>query len=154
MKKLLLALLVGCSMSSASYAKDTTKNTSIEIKEYTSLDIKELVTIYAERHHVPMDLAHAIIQMESTYNPKLMGKKGEYGLGQILCSTARSQGFTGKCDQLHDPSVNLEYSMSYLRYALDQTNNDICKAASFYGSGQIPKSNKTSYCKKMLANLN
>jgi len=141
-------------MSSASYAKDTSINITQNTPKYTSLDIKELVTIYAERHKVPLNFAHAIIHLESTYNPKLMGKKGEYGLGQILCSTARTQGFKGKCEQLHDPAVNLEYSMSYLRYALDQTDNDICKAASFYGSGHVPKSNKTAYCRKMLANLN
>jgi len=155
MKNLLLALLVGCSMSvSASYAKDTTtKNTPNNTPKYTTLEIKELVTTYAERHRVPLELAHAIISLESKYNPNVTGQKGEYGLGQILCSTARIQGFKGKCEQLRDPVVNLEYSMSYLRYALDQTNNDICKAASYYGSGKIPKTNNTAYCKTMLAHL-
>lgn len=151
MKKLLLALVIGCSMSvSASYAKDTTTNTP----KYTSLDIKELVTIYAERHQVPLNFAHAIISLESHYNPNVMGAKGEYGLGQIRCGTAKSMGFKGTCDELHDPAVNLEYSMSYLRYAMDLTHNEICQAASYYGSGMLPKSNKTKYCKKMLDHLN
>lgn len=148
MKKLLLALVIGCSMSvSASYAKDT-KITQEEITQ-----IQLLVNTIAERHKVPSDLAHAVISLESKYNPKVRGQKGEYGLGQILCKTAKQQGFKGKCDDLYNPEVNLEYSMAYLRYALDLTNNDICKAASFYGSGMIPKSNKTSYCKKMLTHL-
>ena len=134
---------------SASYAKE-----KVQEENYTKLQVAEMVTNIAERHNVPIDLAHAIIYLESRYNPKLMGKKGEYGLGQILCSTARNQGFKGKCEELHKPQVNLEYSMAYLRYALDLTNNDICKAASYYGSGIIPKSNKTAYCRKMLDNLN
>ena len=151
MKKLLLALVMGCSMSvSASYAKNTSSNTP----SYTSLEIKELVTIIAERHHVPFDLAHAVIYVESKYNPNVMGQKGEYGLGQIRCGTAKNMGFKGKCEELHDAKNNLEYSMAYLRYALDQTDNDICKAASYYGSGIIPKSNKTAYCRKILDNLN
>jgi len=155
MKKLLLALVMGCSMSvSASYAKDTSSNISSNTSKYTSLDIKELVTTIAERHHVPFDLAHAVIYVESKYNPNVMGQKGEYGLGQIRCGTAKSMGFKGKCEELHDAKNNLEYSMAYLRYALDQTDNDICKAASYYGSGLIPKSNKTAYCRKILDNLN
>jgi soluble lytic murein transglycosylase-like protein len=155
MKKLLLALLVGYSMSvSASYAKDTTKDTTKDTPQYTSLDIKEMVTIYAERHKVPFDLAHAVIYVESKYNPKVMGQHGEYGLGQIRCGTAKQMGFNGKCDDLHDPKNNLEFSMAYLRYALDLTNNDVCKAASYYGSGIVPISNKTAYCRKILDHLN
>lgn len=148
MKKVLLALLIGVSMSSASYSANTSKNTSYNIP-----DIQLLVDIIAERHNVPKDLAHAIVRLESNYNPNVTGKLGEIGLGQIRCGTAKTEGFKGKCTELYKPEVNLEYSMAYLRYALDLTNNDICKAASFYSSGQIPKSNKTSYCKKMLTHL-
>ena len=152
MKKVLLALLIGVSMSSASYSANTPKNTS-KNTTYNISDIKLLVDIIAERHNVPNDLAHAIVRLESNYNPNVTGKLGEIGLGQIRCMTAKTEGFKGKCTELYKPEVNLEYSMAYLRYALDLTNNDICKAASFYSSGQIPKSNKTSYCKKMLTHL-
>jgi soluble lytic murein transglycosylase-like protein len=148
MKKLLLALVIGCSMSvSASYAKDT-KPTQEQVTQ-----IHTLVDTIAERHNVPKDLAHAIVSLESNYNPNVTGKLGEIGLGQIRCKTAKTEGFKGKCTELYNPEVNLEYSMSYLRYALDLTNNDICKAASFYSSGQIPRSNKTAYCRKMLTHL-
>ena len=148
MKKVLLALVIGVSMSSASYAVDKPKNTS-----YDKQDIKLLVDIIAERHKVPNDLAHAIVSLESNYDPTVTGKLGEIGLGQIRCGTAKSEGFKGKCTELYKPEVNLEYSMAYLRYALDRTNNDICKAASFYSSGQVPRSNKTAYCRKMLTHL-
>ena len=135
-------------MSSAAYSANTTKNTT-----YNTSDIKILVDIIAERHKVPNDLAHAIVSLESNYNPNVTGELGEIGLGQIRCKTAKQEGFAGKCSELYNPAVNLEYSMAYLRYALDLTNNDICKAASFYSSGQIPRSNKTAYCKKMLTHL-
>jgi soluble lytic murein transglycosylase-like protein len=134
---------------SASYAKED-KNIKII---YDAIQIQNLVIQKAERHNVPKDFALAIIELESQYDPNVTGKKGEYGLGQILCSTTRLMGFKGKCEQLHDPETNLEYTMLYLRYALDQTNNDICKAASYYGSGKIPKSNKTAYCRTMLTHL-
>ena len=139
-------------MSSAAYSGNTTKNTSTNTS-YNKSDIKLLVDIIAERHKVPNDLAHAIISLESNYDPTVTGKLGEIGLGQIRCGTAKSEGFKGKCTELYKPEVNLEYSMAYLRYALDRTNNDICKAASFYSSGQVPRSNKTAYCRKMLTHL-
>ena len=108
MKKLLLALVLGCSMSvSASYAKDKPKT-------YDTTQIQQLVIQIAERHKVPTNLALAIVELESRYNPNVMGKKNEYGLGQILCSTARSMGMKGKCEQLRDPETNLEYTMLYL----------------------------------------
>lgn len=135
-------------MSSASYSADKSKNIP-----YNKSDIKILVDLIAERHKVPNDLAHAIISLESNYDPTVTGKLGEIGLGQIRCKTAKTEGFKGKCTELYDPATNLEYSMAYLRYALDLTNNDICRAASFYSSGQIPKSNKTSYCRQMLTHL-
>jgi len=145
MKKLLLALILGCSMSvSASYAKDN----------LTSDQIYNMVTIQAEKHNVPTKLAHAVIKLESNYDPDVRGQKNEYGLGQILCSTARGEGFKGKCDQLRDPSTNLEYVMAYLRTALDFTNDDICQAATYYASGHIIVSKKKSaYCRKMVDNI-
>jgi len=146
MKKLILALATMLSMVvSASYAKD------LNLDNY----IYDMVTIQAEKHNVPIKLAHAVIQLESKYDPNVRGKRGEYGLGQILCSTAKQQGLNGKCDQLKDPYTNLEYTMTYLRYAMDLTDNDICQAASFYSSGVIVKSKKKSaYCRKMLDSIN
>lgn len=146
MKKLLLALVIGCSMSvSASYAKD----------KITSDQIFDMVTIQAEKHNVPTKLAHAVIKLESNYDPNVRGQKGEYGLGQILCSTAKKQGFFDKCDQLKDPYTNLEYVMAYLRKSLDETDNDECQAASYYASGHIINLKKKSvYCKKILKIIN
>jgi len=143
MKKLLLALVIGCSMSvSASYAKD----------KFTSDQIFNMVTIQAEKHNVPTKLAHAVIKLESNYDPNVRGHKSEYGLGQILCKTARGEGFKGNCDLLKDPDTNLEFSMSYLRTALDLTDNDQCLAATFYASGVLSTSKKRSaYCRKVLA---
>jgi len=113
-------------MSSASYAANTTKNTS-----YNKQDIKLLVDLIAERHKVPNDLAHAIVSLESNYDPNATGELGEIGLGQIRCGTAKSEGFKGKCTELYKPEVNLEYSMAYLRYALDRTKTISAKQHRF-----------------------
>ena len=78
------------------------------------------VTHYAVVHGVPAQIAHAVVRQESGYQVHARGKAREIGLGQIMCATARGIGFAGSCQQLFDPDVNLDYSMRYLRLALDR----------------------------------
>jgi hypothetical protein len=87
MKKVLLALVIGCSMSSAGCSrlfitepvvnatppKHTSYKTSKNTKHNIS-DIQSLVTQTAERHKVPGNLAHAIVKLESSYNPTATGQ--------------------------------------------------------------------------------
>jgi len=105
MKKIILALVIGCSIVTSAIASD-------------KLEIFIKIIQQAEKHKVPSDFALAIVRTESGYNPFMRGEHGEYGLGQIKCPTARMMGFKGNCDQLFDPNTNLEYSMKYLRKAL------------------------------------
>jgi soluble lytic murein transglycosylase-like protein len=96
--------------------------------------LHQLVTEKAHEHRVPTELAHAIIQVESRYNSQAFNQ-GSYGIGQIRCGTARGLGFTGRCHLLFDARINLDYSMAYLRQALDQTDDDYCAAATLYNQG-------------------
>src|SRR5215217_1102351 len=41
-----------------------------------------LIEDYAEEYGVPVDLAHAIVKVESNFNPKARGSAGEVGLMQ------------------------------------------------------------------------
>jgi len=140
MKKVILALLLGCSIIASANASDR-------------LEIFIKIIQKAEKHNVPTDFALAIIKAESNYNPFIRGSHGEYGLGQIKCSTARSMGFQGNCDQLFDPNTNLEYSMKYLRRALDVANNNLCDAATLYNRGIDGRPKPSEYCKRVLAFL-
>ena len=115
--------------------------------------IEDMVVRKATDHGVPTDFARALIKVESNFNPNVKGAKGEYGLGQILCSTARSEGFKGNCKELAKPEINLEYTMLYLRRALDQANGDICGASNYYSTGFLTKPTKTTYCKLVLKNM-
>lgn len=78
-----------------------------------------MVTNAATAAGVPANVAHAVVNHESGYNPRARGAAGEYGLGQIKCATARSVGFGGDCRQLSDPQTNLTYSMRYLKQSID-----------------------------------
>ena len=146
MKKLILALAIGFSMvvsASGAYSFEDKKE-----------DVRELVRIQAEKNNIPIDFAYALIYVESRFEPKVRGKKGEYGLGQILCSTAKSMGYVGKCDGLKDPETNLKYAMLYLKWALDEANGDVCHAAAIYSSGNTKKPRRpTAYCKLVLTQM-
>lgn len=163
MKKLLLILLLAGISTVVSASNDIPKHVdsitvaNVETPKVTKTTIPtihDLVTQYAKKHGVPVALAHAIVKVESNYKPRVRGSSGEYGLGQIMCRTARGVGFKGSCSQLLIASVNLEYSMRYLKQALEKTNGNFCKAAMFYNSGHVPRGTKKSmYCKKVLSEL-
>lgn len=137
MKKLLLIPIVGISMLSSASAYDL---------DY----IKKEVTLQAQKYNVPAKFAHAIVTVESSYNPKALGSNGEIGLGQISCRTAKSIGFVGSCERLYDPSTNLKYTMIYLRKALDITNDNQCYAATLYSSGLGRSPSSSDFCKKVI----
>lgn len=93
---------------------------------------------------VPARIARAVVRHESGFNPNLRGRAGEWGLGQIFCSTARGEGFTGPCAALRDPQTNLTFSMKYLRRALDKGGAG-CAGVSLYQTGVGARPRCTAY---------
>jgi len=118
---------------------------------HTRATIEQMVSRKAVEHGVPEKFAQAVIKTESDFNPKLRGAAGEYGLGQIFCSTARDVGFKGKCSELLDPETNLEYSMRYLSQGIKMANGDLCSASTFYNSGRVKAT--SSYCRLVFHNM-
>ena len=116
-------------------------------------DIPELVTKKATVYKIPVAFAQALIMTESNYKPQARGARGEYGLGQINCNTAKKIGFNQSCDRLLDPETNLEYSFKYLRMALDKSNNDLCGAATLYSTSIERTPGKSSYCRLVLKRM-
>jgi len=111
----------------------------------------QLIADKAHEHNVPNSLAYAVVRYESNLNASALSK-GNYGLGQIKCGTARGIGFDGKCTALLQPDVNLEYSMTYLRMALDQANGDECTALTLYnqGLGKTLRKKPSRYCRTVM----
>lgn len=138
MKKLLLIPVFGISVLTSVHAYEI---------DY----IKKEVTQQALKFNVPAEFALAIIKVESGYNPKVRGVRGEIGLGQISCQTAKSLGFTGNCDRLYHTETNLEFTMKYLKMALDRSNGNQCHAATLYSSGLDRKPSSSEFCQKVMA---
>ena len=112
-------------------------------------DISSLVTTYAEKHGVPVALAHAVVQVESNYKPHLTGKGATLGLMQIKHATARGMGYKGTAKELYEPATNLRWGMKYLGEAKKLAGGSECGMLSRYNGGHGTKRMIKSYCGKV-----
>lgn len=111
---------------------------------------KDLIDRYAAQHGLPPALAHAVVTIESGYNPMAFNA-GAIGLMQILLPTARGLGYDGDRNGLHDPEVNLRYGIMYLAQAYRLSNGDTCQTVMRYQSGhyaKAPNAANLAYCEK------
>ncbi len=97
-----------------------------------STDISHLVDQTASRFEVDPQLVHAIIQVESEYNPKAISRKGAMGLMQLIPSTAMRFGV----ENPFDPKQNIEGGVNYLKYLLDLFGGDLALSLAAYNAGE------------------
>ncbi|MBP1852347.1 lytic transglycosylase domain-containing protein [Rhizobium halophytocola] len=115
-----------------------------------------LIKKYANKYDVPVNLAQAVVQIESNFNPKARGSAGEIGLMQIKPATARMMGFHGSAKALYDPETNIRWGMKYLAAAHDLGGGETCQTILKYNAGHGAKRmNPISkrYCGKVMALL-
>ena len=99
----------------------------------------DLIRKYAALNGVDAELAHAIVRVESNYNPRTRGSAGEIGLMQIKPATARMMGYRGTVKGLYDPETNLRYGMKYLAMAQTLGGGDTCGTVLKYNAGHAAK---------------
>jgi len=95
----------------------------------TSDELHALVDRLAARHGVDLKLAHAVIQVESNYEPEARSPKGAMGLMQIMPAVAQEFAVTHP----FDPEENLNAGLRYLRGLLDKF--DVRTALAAYNAG-------------------
>lgn len=116
----------------------------------------EIVSRYAGAYGVPIDLAHAVIRVESNYRANAKGSAGEIGLMQIKPATARLMGYSGNNNGLFNPEINIRYGMKYLGKAYRLGGGTTCGTILKYNAGHgAKKMNPISaaYCKKVKKHL-
>ena len=94
-----------------------------------------LIRREAERYRLPPELADAVAQIESAYDPHASGALGEVGLMQIRPETAALLGYKGTVSALFEPETNVYYSVAYLAGAWRRANGDLCRALMKYRAG-------------------
>jgi soluble lytic murein transglycosylase-like protein len=97
-----------------------------------SAEIDELVHHTANRFQVDPQLVHAIIKVESEYNPRAVSPKGAMGLMQLVPGTAQRFGVANP----FDPKQNLEGGVTYQRYLLNLFGGDLALSLAAYNAGE------------------
>lgn len=74
----------------------------------------------AEKHDIPLTLAHALVEEESLKDEYAVSHTGAIGLTQLLRSTARGECNVRKNKELFKPDVNLDCGFKYLKKLKDK----------------------------------
>ena len=94
-----------------------------------------LITSEAEQRGLPSALADAVAQVESRYNPKVVGSRGEVGVMQIRPQTAALLGYKGEVTALFEPETNVRLGVAYLARAWQLAKGDVCRTLMKYRAG-------------------
>lgn len=83
-------------------------------------------------HGLEPALLHAVVQVESGYNPRAVSRKGAVGLMQLMPATARELGVHDSAD----PKANLRGGARLLRSLITTFHGDLALALAAYNAGE------------------
>ena len=138
--------------SSVTTGTTTVRSSQLAKEKQSQAKLNRLIAEHAKANGVPVMLAHAVITIESRYDPRARGQAGEIGLMQIKPATARGIGYQGSITALYDPETNLRWGMKYLGEAHRLGGGTVCGTILKYNAGHYAKRmNKISakYCGKV-----
>jgi soluble lytic murein transglycosylase-like protein len=77
-------------------------------------------------------LIHAVISVESAYNPRAISRAGAVGLMQLMPETAKRYGVNNRMD----PEQNIHGGARYLRFLMNMFDNNIKLVLAAYNAGE------------------
>jgi hypothetical protein len=102
------------------------ENRPVRIRPYT-----DVVRSVASRYGVDPNLVHAVISVESGYDPGAVSPRGAVGLMQLMPETAAELGV----HDLMDPHDNIVGGVRQLRRLLDYYDGDLSHSLAAYNAG-------------------
>ena len=94
-------------------------------------ELEELIERYAGRRELEEKLVRAVIQVESSFDPRALSHKGAMGLMQLMPETARELAV----EDPWDSEQNVRGGTEYLRRLLDRFDGDLEFALAAYNAG-------------------
>ena len=128
-----LALLASAPIAWAS--EDITASDPCNADFKTAEDFRAFAACRARNLQLPAEIATAVMEIESGFDPLAKGAAGEIGLMQVMPATARMLGFRGNDTELADPAVNIALGVQYLAKSYQLAGGDLCTTVMKYRAG-------------------
>lgn len=93
---------------------------------------QRLVEEASREHGLDPRLLHAVVSVESAYDPRAVSRAGAMGLMQLMPATARDWGVANP----FDPRQNLRAGASHLRRLLEVFSGDLRLSLAAYNAGE------------------
>jgi hypothetical protein len=97
-----------------------------------SPELRQLIDLVAKQTALSPDLLHAVVAVESGYDPKAVSRKGAIGLMQLLPTTAKRFG----ADDLFAERDNLVAGARYLKWLMALFGDDLELTLAAYNAGE------------------
>ena len=92
----------------------------------------EIINSACGRHGIDPALVHAVVKVESDFNPYALSRKGAMGLMQLMPQTAVEMNVQNS----FNPHENIDGGVKYLRYLIDRYEGNLSLALAAYNSGE------------------
>lgn len=104
------------------------------------LKYEEYIIKYSQEYNLDPNLVAGVIYTESHYNKDAVSRVGARGLMQIMPATGgsiakRIGDESYNPDKLFDPETNIRYGCWYLKYLMDNYNNEVNAVLAGYNGG-------------------